>query len=353
MAWYNTSWLDRVKVTVDHTKVGANQTNFPVYVDLSNLPAGFFTGVRTDGGDIRITQSDGTTELAREVVAIDTTAKTGELHFNGNSLSSTVDTVFYIYYGNASATEPAANATYGKYNVWDSNYVGVYHLEANGNDSTSLQNTLTAGGTVSYSAQKLGQGVNLGSGAGYLSQNADPGIGTGAFTIEAWCYITSVANALAIANYAAGASGVFSRFDWYQPGGYWQIYRVKNGIAQQGPTYTQTPSLNTWYYMVETYDTTNVNGYQNGSLVGGPTAASGNGSVAQAVTQTIGSDAQSPTSPGWWGAQDEVRFSKIARSSTWLSTQYNNQNSPSTFYSVGAQEVLAALGGTLSLMGVG
>jgi hypothetical protein len=35
---------------------------------------------------------------------------------------------------------------------------------------------------------------------------------------------------------------------------------------------------------------------------------------------------------------DEVRVSKIARNSSWISTCYTNQNDPDSFYSVGAEE---------------
>ncbi|GAG49321.1 unnamed protein product, partial [marine sediment metagenome] len=86
--WYNASWGYRKKITIDYTKVDANLTNFPVYVNLANLGSDFFSNVKGDGGDIRITKSDGTTELPREIVAINTGAETGEIHFKADSLSS-------------------------------------------------------------------------------------------------------------------------------------------------------------------------------------------------------------------------------------------------------------------------
>ena len=44
-------------------------------------------------------------------------------------------------------------------------------------------------------------------------------------------------------------------------------------------------------------------------------------------------------SSGWWeGSEDEVRVSNIARSAQWISTEYNNQNSPASFYSLGIEE---------------
>ena len=39
------------------------------------------------------------------------------------------------------------------------------------------------------------------------------------------------------------------------------------------------------------------------------------------------------------GALDEVRISNIVRSAAWISTEYNNQSSPSTFYSVSSDRV--------------
>lgn len=34
---------------------------------------------------------------------------------------------------------------------------------------------------------------------------------------------------------------------------------------------------------------------------------------------------------------DEIRISNIARSASWIKTNYNNQSSPNTFYTVGAE----------------
>jgi MSHA biogenesis protein MshQ len=35
---------------------------------------------------------------------------------------------------------------------------------------------------------------------------------------------------------------------------------------------------------------------------------------------------------------DEVRISSTARSAGWIATEYSNQNAPSTFLAIGAQE---------------
>ena len=158
--WYNSNWKYRVKITVDHTKVGSTLTDFPVYVDLSNLPSGFHTNVKSDGGDIRVTRSDGTTECPREIVFYDAANDKGELHFKANSLSSTTDTDFYIYYGNASASDYATDATYGAENVWDSNFKIVHHLKDSttssvlDSTSNSLDGTKISAGNPAETAGK-------------------------------------------------------------------------------------------------------------------------------------------------------------------------------------------------------
>jgi len=68
--WFDSNWDYRVKIEVAPSKVGTTTaiTSFPVYVNLANLPASFLTNVKSDGSDIRVTESDGSTETAFEVV---------------------------------------------------------------------------------------------------------------------------------------------------------------------------------------------------------------------------------------------------------------------------------------------
>lgn len=40
----------------------------------------------------------------------------------------------------------------------------------------------------------------------------------------------------------------------------------------------------------------------------------------------------------WVGLLDEVRISNVSRSANWIKTEYNNQITPATFYSLAAQE---------------
>ena len=133
-------------------------------------------------------KSDGTdivfTKLDHEIESYN--ASTGQ--FIGwvriPALSPTADTVIYAYYGNASASNQQ-NAT----GVWDSNYVGVFHLPngttLNANDSSVNAVSLTNSGAAATSG--------IIDGAGSFNSDLSLGITTGTsmnvngnITMEAW-----------------------------------------------------------------------------------------------------------------------------------------------------------------------
>ena len=76
-----------------------NLTDFPVYLDLSDLSSDFWSNVE-GSGDLRITQTDGHREVPFEVVSFTDsgTSGTGEVHFKAD-LAHASDSVFWIYYG--------------------------------------------------------------------------------------------------------------------------------------------------------------------------------------------------------------------------------------------------------------
>lgn len=352
-AWYSDTWGFRTKLTIDYTKVGADQTDFPVYVDLSQMPADFHNHVnQTDARDIRVTKSDGTTELPREVVFYTAASNTGELHFKyTGTLSSSTNTSIYIYYGNASATDYAVTDTYGRNNVWDSNYKAVWHLTestgahadstTNGNNSSSI--TVTTQGTANA---KFG-GADDFDGVDDNINNASPASldNLGPLTYSAWIYpktggeggygriVEKTSSNLGINFYINNtdlANALTFRVDY-------------SGTALNVVSAANSFSMNAWNLVAVTWDdsatATNVHIYVNGAEVASYDTRT-NGTLNQpddsAGNFYIGNN--SATTRTFNGQIDEVDVSGSVRSSTWLSTQYNNQNSPSTFFTEGAEE---------------
>jgi len=347
MGWYNASWGHRIKITVQNTKVDADINNFPIYVDLNDLPASFHSNVKSDGGDIRVTKSDGTTEVPREVVFYDSGTDTGALHFKGDILNSS-DVDFYIYYGNAGASDYATDATYGAENVWDSNYKAVWHLhESSGTqyDSTQYDSDFT---TVSVTGQGsagfLGGGNDLEqSSSNYMSEasaNANLAI-TSDLTLSGWINVESLPST----NYechvidrdnTGGTRGY--HFGPFNDSGTLRIrFNINGGTWIEGNDSVLSDtglSLATSYYIVCTHDadgspplTVYVDGLEDG------TQNSSSGSIGDSNVATV----CGPRGEQYYdGLVGELRISNTPRSATWVSTEYNNQSSPSTFYQVAA-----------------
>lgn len=335
MSWYDDSWTYRVKVTVASSKVVSDQANFPVYVDLSRLPAGFFAHVNSDGGDIRITTSDGVTECAREVVFINTGSLTGELHFLAPLLSSSASTDFYIYYGNSGASEPAVSATYGRNAVWAA-YIAVHHFQESVSpyaDSTGNGFTLSdSTGTSGDVAGKLsGRAVDLTS--NQVITYSGSGLPTGDVSFSAWLnQPTRVANSVILQLQKDTSSQYRNLSLGTALQGYAsQVVRVSAATAQSDRA--GGISAATWQLLTAVFQSTSLEAFLNGVTDG-----------ATSVTSL------SPTAPNKYFSSgacylDEARILNFAPSADWITTGYNNQSSASTFLSIGSQETQGGGGG--------
>lgn len=341
--WYNASWLYRVKITVPAANINSTLTDFPVHVKLDDLPSGFHANTRIDAQDIRVTTSDMTTEVPREVVDYDATSDVGEMHFKAPSLSSSVDTDFYIYYGNASANDYAIDATYGAENVWTNDYAAVYHGVNNGVDSTSNDNDMTANGNATIDATSgspfAGHMVFDGTGDYYSIGSLSGGFSGGtAMTVSAWYYLDSL----------TGDGAIFSVEDtsydiimWYNEVG----NENDGGITfNSGSTGSQGNRIDgitdavatTWTMTHAIHDGTNRRSYHNGAADGVDTGGT-NHTLPSGTSTRIGSW-QTSSGMDMDGSISGVRIANVARSADWIATEYDNQVDPDTFFTVGTQE---------------
>jgi hypothetical protein len=303
-------------------------TNPDLYYDLSLAPAGFWSNVRSDGGDIRVTAQDGTTQLAREVSGFDYAGHTGSLFIGMGSA-----TACYIYYGNPSATEPAANATYGKYNVWESAAKLVAHLEANSNDSTA--NAIIFTDTdVSYSAQKINNGASYGGTTSISKAGVPVSVKQNNLSVFTWVYLSS--NSLHGTFISIGNSG----------GNGWQLgvgstWIGNNGNqligAAWGVSWFQfgTHIGTGWHLVGMVRDGTTWTGYiDNVPCVNTFT----NAPVTPASFTSIGGDYANPALYYFTGLIDEMRVYDRVLSPTEIATMYANQNNPASFWTTGSEE---------------
>lgn len=130
----------RLKITMDHTQVSETDTDITITFRLNRIPGahGFWSHVKSDGGDIIVTKSDGTTRVPLEVADVNIAGNWGNIYFKGDK-SSVSDVEFYIYYGDAGASQPGRATAYGKENAWP-DHTSVYHMNvdaASQDDATS------------------------------------------------------------------------------------------------------------------------------------------------------------------------------------------------------------------------
>lgn len=132
----------RIKLTIDNTKVDATLTWIPITVLLTST-AGEEVFVEFDADadfdKVAFTKSDGTTELYADCEKFDDSAQIAIYHVSrdGWEISSSADTDFYMYYDD----DASSNTTYigesggtAAQSVYDANFKAVYHM----NDQQSL-----------------------------------------------------------------------------------------------------------------------------------------------------------------------------------------------------------------------
>lgn len=342
MAWYNASWSHRAKVTIDSSKVSEDLSNYAIYIDMSDFGSGhdIWSNVKSDGADIRMTKSDGTTELAREIVFIDTTAKTGELHFKAaGTLSGSADTDFYIYFGNSGATEPAQSATYGEHNAWQ-DYIWVHHMQeavdaledssaSEVDDESSSTGTASVAGKLSGYCHEYNGSQSSVFETG-VTTNLRP---TGDITMEAWFYADATNDRLIMYH---GDSTNKGWGIWLYGGSLRVSIGTNSGNVWSNLTLPISGNISTgtWYHVMATRNGSTcklfLDGVEKDSYVHNTDSI-----VYQGTQAFIGARASQNK---WDGKLDEIRLSDVGREDGWALTSYNNHHSPSTFYTLGAGE---------------
>ena len=321
-------------ITIDHTKVDSDLTDFPIFIDLSDLPDSFWNTVSNGGGDIRVYKEDGTTQLAREVVSCDTGAKTGEMHLNyDGTLSSSSDITIQVW-ANGSSSEPASDSTYGSENVW-SDYEGVYHLE-NANDSTSNGSDGTVHGATSGATGQVGDCYDFDGSNDSIELPNRASLGN-SFTMSAWINTTSPSAYQKIIHYRPTTSTDNDALRFQTINGNFQALVIDDSGSGSGgyKSYSSNTALsaNTWYFFNIVWDGTNLDIFLNGSTDTPYDKHVDNSITIGTSTQIRAIGSHMDLADDFYdGKIDTVRLRKNALSATWISTEYNNQSSPSTFY---------------------
>jgi hypothetical protein len=277
-------------------------------------------------------------------IAEQETTGTGELHVLIPFLDSSQDTVLSIY-ADGSSADYAVDDPFGRNAVWG-DYSRVFHLRSLV-DSTGNSSDLTAVATASVDDidSPLGRGATLDGNSDYFTGD-NPSYTTGDFTLQAWVKTSDVArNDIA----TAGDGGPGSeRFGLNQSGTGVLSGAIDDGSSAVFPSGSTSLTDNAWHSTHAVFDrSASIYGYVDGSLDYTSASISGVGSVLSAEPLYIGArdgGVGVRTDQVWDGALSEVRFRPSDLSANWITTEYNNQSDPSSFYT--ATDPNAGGGGT-------
>ena len=338
-------WSYRVQVTVNSASVGGVFSDFPISVNLANLPAGFFTYVKTDGSDIRVTTSDGDTEVPFEVSTIDTTNSRGRLYFKG-AVSNVANTSYYIYFGNASASAYAATDTYGRNNVWVNqfNTRAVFHTDKTTTITDSTGNGFvgsTIGSPATAVDATVGNVLDLDGTSQWVSIPGAIIDRTTSYSCSAHVYSRATK---ATRDCWMGLWGTMDggKMRKLATTGQWEFSEY-SGTNNNLPT-TVAPDNNVWHHHVGTRSVENTRrrAYVDGTLVNSAATAPDPNAMTGAVNG-IGArpaDTGAGTSVSEFAnaLMSEFRVYNAELTQEWITTETNNLNSPATFTTPGTVE---------------
>ncbi|MHA2101639.1 MAG: DUF2341 domain-containing protein, partial [Candidatus Kariarchaeaceae archaeon] len=344
------SGFKSIKINSNKVSGSGVLENFPLLVSIYDPD--LKTDVQNDGDDIAF--ANATAWLDHEIEEFNPSYNSTHAYLvvwvRIPSLSATVDSEIFMYYG---------NTTIGNLEnppgVWDNNYKGVWHLSetiggsnaikdstANDNDATDYNNpTFGQSGKIHNSIDFDGTNQYLELPSSATLNN----ITEGDYTYEVWYYADQVPPGTGSTDNDKRYAALIKRDPhggiFYDNDKTFSIEHWLNGPTQTGVTSAVYDPQN-YYHIVGVVSKTDgyTKLYVNGILEGTDTWTAG--SIAHdygSVTLKFGIANPGAAIYRWNldGKLDEMRVSNAARSSDWIATEYNNQNNPSSFISVGSK----------------
>jgi hypothetical protein len=322
------------EVCIKANKVEANLTDYPLYFsysdnDLKTVSKGGDV-TNANGYDIAFTASNGDA-LDFELVSYNGDAGEIVAFVRLPHVSKTDNTCFNLVYGNEDITSDQS-----KSGTWNNNYKSIHHFE-DLHDATRFNNDGTSYGGASLINGKLGKGLDLDGHNDYvdISGGSSLDISGKKVTISAWVCIPG--NQSEDAPVVVRGSGVNKESYMLGFDSGKNPPKINTRVTTTNGHYRDdegTVSASTWSLLTFVYDgnlsSNQKKTYVNGSLVADQNA-SGNiigGNFKTWIGRRIDENRYLK------GKIDELRISDNALSQDWIKTEYNNQSSPSTFYTV-------------------
>lgn len=331
MTWADSDYGYKKKITIDKDKVAGDETDFPVLISVTDedlADTGNGGHVQSSNGyDIVFYDSLQATVQDHEIESYTNTDGTLVFWVKVDSLSSTADTVIWVYYGKSGVTvDPSTTDT------WDSNFMAVWHM-ADLTDSTTNGVDLTNNNADSGQSGKIGNcyGFVAADGNNYLSHATflDTMPASEDLTLECWAKHGA----------DAGDHSYFAKDNITSE----DRFLLRRQTATDYLHFTLEGQEDGTKTVIDTVATTdNVWHYQVGVIEGDAV-----GKIYRDTNLTTGADTVPALLDGtdhdfeigrWYsgvfymdGYLDEMRVSSAVRDANWVSTTHETENDPDNF----------------------
>jgi hypothetical protein len=330
--WWDTNWSYSKKIRINHDLVTDNLQNFPVL--FHDISSDYAIHAQEDGDDFVFVSADNTTKYNHEIEHYDYLS--GELvaWVNITFLSSSFDTILYIYYGN-----PLCGNQEDIFDTWNSGFYCVTHLGETGmgdrQDSTDNGND---GSPVGYEGNEGVEGMV--NGADYLDgtdfiRYGDLGP---VYGVSVWMKpdmtITKTSSGICFVDHSLGNHRVLlgASTDLLTD----ETICVQQNIGGDRRTGVIDKTITSSVFHMISYFWNNSAGrydiYFDGEK---QNVVSGNGHVPlMSGIDTLLGNISGSVSSNFTGIVDEFRYYSEPKTADWVQTDFNSINSQSTFITI-------------------
>jgi hypothetical protein len=341
------------EIIIDHNKVSGSGDllNFPVLISI--IDSDLKKHTQQEGNDIAF--YDGTKWLDHEIEIFNQSYDVSHAQLVAwiriPTLYHDKDTIFYMYYGNSTMTSRE-----NPEGVWDDDYEFVLHMNqdpssSNISDSTANGFDFDVEALGSMTSEDLvygqtGKAIAFDGVDDYIYLPTTEGFTgpTDKFTFEFWLMFPdgwSPASRVYLG--APATSDAKPRLTFYQTFE-WLIETTSDTRTLDSTT--TNFNAGTWYQFTTVWDGTGAGLqriYISGSLENDDSSPR-IGTHISWNTFSIGAEDDYSNGPGGSGSDNQIkatisefRLSKVVRTAEWIATEFNNQDDPTSFYSIGKE----------------
>jgi biopolymer transport protein ExbB len=316
-AWWNKSWPERQKVTLDSSGVSDEIGSSTVLIRLSD--ANFqFDSAREDGSDMRFVATDGKAMLPYQIESYDNLLHEAFVWVRMPEMKAGAKASCYLYYGNQ---DPSLKAATKPTDAYDNDYDAVFHFAERGAapaDSTVNANKAETISTAADGAL-IGRGLRLlGSTPIIIPASSSLDWKQGQpITISMWIKPTALQQNAVLVSRTAGKTSFRLLLDQGVP-----VIELAAGAAPLRSQPSAPLAANTWSHITLVAHDGKIQWYVNGE----PYTAM-EGAIPAIKTPLVlgGMETDIAGVQGYIGELDELQISHVARPAGWIKLASVNQ----------------------------